>query len=718
MKRFLNLVVYILTIHVSALLIAGLFRLVLFISSYHQLTSEALSDKTLPMLAFVHGVWFDNVIGCYILLLPLVVAVVCGVCNYYGKALFRFFTIFFSVFYGLVYLISASDIPYFAYFFKHINSSIFEWFGYAGTTAGMILGESAYYLSIGLFLLFLAGFVVWLIYLARYFHHRSLTISAPFPYWKRGGAVLIGACLIGLCIFGIRGRTGYNPIKVSAAYFCQDAFLNQLGVSPTFNLLTSVMDDMRPENKYLHLMDEQEAITKAQALLNRPGDANVSPLAVYRRAAKADSVQQRRPNVVLIMMESMSAKFMKHFGQSETLTPFLDSLYTRSISFRNFYSAGIHTNHGLYATLYSFPAMMKRNLMKGSVIPRYSGLPTVLKENGYYNLFFMTHEGQYDNMNAFFRTNGYDEVFSQENYPADKVVNSFGVQDDFLYDYAIPVLNQRAATGQPFFATLLSISNHPPYVIPPFFHPKTSEPETQIVEYADWALRQFFEEARKQPWFDNTIFVLESGSVLTNVYILEDDFSSGTAMMGWGNNSTRQVIDGVHQMTNPSEVNSWEAQAGYDFSAPLTEGTTYFLKMKIKGSVAGSIGAVFQKPDGFAGRGDFPSIPITTEWEEVTVFTNCTGDAATRILFNYGKYAGTIYIDDLSIYWQKSGNTIPLTPEEKEEILTNELERWIKGMLESCGGYVKAWDVVNEPDRKSTRLNSSHRLESRMPSSA
>ena len=507
MKRFLNLVVYILTIHVSALLIAGLFRLVLFISSYHQLTSEALSDKTLPMLAFVHGVWFDNVIGCYILLLPLVVAVVCGVCNYYGKALFRFFTIFFSVFYGLVYLISASDIPYFAYFFKHINSSIFEWFGYAGTTAGMILGESAYYLSIGLFLLFLAGFVVWLIYLARYFHHRSLTISAPFPSWKRGGAVLIGACLIGLCIFGIRGRTGYNPIKVSAAYFCQDAFLNQLGVSPTFNLLTSVMDDMRPENKYLHLMDEQEAITKAQALLNRPGDANVSPLAVYRHAAKADSVQQRRPNVVLIMMESMSAKFMKHFGQSETLTPFLDSLYTRSISFRNFYSAGIHTNHGLYATLYSFPAMMKRNLMKGSVIPRYSGLPTVLQENGYCNLFFMTHESQYDNMNAFLRTNGFDEIYAQENYPSEKVVNSFGVQDDFMYQYALPILNERAGTGNPFFSVLLSISNHPPYVIPPYFHPHSDVLEEQIVEYADWSIRQFMQAAEKQSWFDNTIFV-------------------------------------------------------------------------------------------------------------------------------------------------------------------------------------------------------------------
>ena len=78
MKRFLNLIVYILTIHVSALLIAGLFRLVLFISSYHQLTSEALSDKTLPMLAFVHGVWFDNVIGCYILLLYVEFATIMG----------------------------------------------------------------------------------------------------------------------------------------------------------------------------------------------------------------------------------------------------------------------------------------------------------------------------------------------------------------------------------------------------------------------------------------------------------------------------------------------------------------------------------------------------------------------------------------------------------------------------------------------------------------
>ena len=153
-------------------------------------------------------------------------------------------------------------------------------------------------------------------------------------------------------------------------------------------------------------------------------------------------------------------------------------------------------------------------------------------------MFFMTHESQYDNMNAFFRTNGFDEIFSQENYPSEKVVNGFGVQDDFLYDYALNHLKKQSAQTSPFFAVLLSISNHPPYVIPSYFQPKSKNIEEQIVEYADWSIRQFIHnagkiripndsktraggvlytdyalgqflaEASKQPWFDNTIFVL------------------------------------------------------------------------------------------------------------------------------------------------------------------------------------------------------------------
>ena len=206
---------------------------------------------------------------------------------------------------------------------------------------------------------------------------------------------------------------GYNPIRVSQAYYCTDPFLNQLGVNPVFNLLTSTLDDNRKENRYLHLMPEQEAITNMQSILQRKGIEGISPIA---REVKCAAVPTQK-NVVLIFMESMSANLMEHFGSTKKLTPFLDSLYLESLSFDHFYSAGIHTNHGMYATLYSFPAIMKRNAMKGAVVPVYSGLPTVLKDNGYRNLFFMTHESQYDNMNAFLRTNGFDEIYAQEKLP-------------------------------------------------------------------------------------------------------------------------------------------------------------------------------------------------------------------------------------------------------------------------------------------------------------
>ncbi|WP_455665628.1 LTA synthase family protein [Phocaeicola sp.] len=503
-KRFGLSLLYLLTIHVAALLFFFIFRFILFISTEYQFPDNIQNDIALQAVAFIRGVWFDNVIACYILILPLVVLWIAGIFNYTAKWLFKSTAIYFICFYSLSFIIAAANIPYFGYFFKTINSSIYNWFGYGATTAGMVFGETSFYFPIFLGIASILLFGWGVLTLSSYFYRESTKASSTIHITNRISVLLTGAACVGLCLFGIRGRMGYNPIKVSQAYYCEDPFLNQLGVNPVFNLLTSTLDDNRKENRYLHLMPEQEAVANVQKLLHREGIADISPIA--RKINQTTSPNPK--NVVLIFMESMSANLMNSFGATKQLTPFLDSLYQQSLSFSHFYSAGIHTNHGMYATLYSFPAIMKRNAMKGSVIPIYSGLPTILKDNGYQNLFFMTHESQYDNMNAFFRTNGFDEIYAQENYPAEKVVNSFGVQDDFLYQYALPILNKKAESGQPFFTVLLSISNHPPYVIPDYFKPHSEKPEDQIVEYADWSIRQFMTEAEKQPWFDNTIFVL------------------------------------------------------------------------------------------------------------------------------------------------------------------------------------------------------------------
>lgn len=505
-RRFSVVVAFLLCIHLSGLFVMSLFRVVQYV---------ALRDMSqgggAVVPAFVRGLRFDNVVGCYILAVPLVVVVAAAVAGSYHRLWRKLAAVWCGVFYVLVFAVSAANIPYFRYFFRNINSGIFEWFGYTGTTAGMVVGERSYIGYILLFVLLSALFCWWLSWLCR---RATMAVGSVRPSaggWRQVvSRAVAGAVLVGLCLFGIRGRVGYNPIKISQAYYCGDPFLNQLGIAPAFNLLTSSLDDMRKENAELLLMPAAEAVGYARRSLGIVGEAD-SAHVLRRHIEAAADVPQRR-NVVIVLMESMSAALMQSYGQSRCLTPVLDSLSATSLAFSHCYSAGIHTNHGIMASLYSFPALMKRNLMKGTVTPRRSGIPTVLKQYGYRNMFFMTHEAQYDNMNAFLRTNGYDEVYSQENYPTEEVVNSFGVSDHYLFRYAIGAIDRAAAGGEPFMATLLTISNHPPYVIPDYFRPRhtasTDDDEMRVVEYADWAIGQFLADAKRKPWYGNTIFVL------------------------------------------------------------------------------------------------------------------------------------------------------------------------------------------------------------------
>lgn len=507
MKRFVRSVLWLASIQVMALLMFSLFRLVEFVALHAQVTHPDVS----ALGAFVRGVWFDNVIACYIMALPLVVVLTTAMFGWSHRRLRRGVTVYFAVFYAIAFMPSAANAPYFAYFFKNINSSIFGWFGYTATTAGMLVQEKSWWFYIALYLLLTAAFVWALLRVERVYARslKNVTVDRRPTFYVLGSVASV--LLIALCVFGIRGRRGYNPIKISEAYYCDDPFLNQLGINPAFNLLTSVLDDMKPENKDLRLMPSADAVAYTRRWLGILGKADSSD--VLRRFVVNDTARKtplEKPNVVVILMESMSGSLLQEFGQSQPLTPTLDSLYQCSLAFTNFYSAGIHTNHGMTATLYSFPALMFRNLMKGTVTPHREGLPTVLKGLGYENMFFMTHEAQYDNMKAFFATNGYDDIYSQENYPKREVVNSFGVSDHFEFGYALGKINEKAKARKPFLATILTISNHPPYIVPEWFKPRTKDDETRIVEYADWCVGDFLRKAAREPWFKNTIFVIQA----------------------------------------------------------------------------------------------------------------------------------------------------------------------------------------------------------------
>lgn len=174
-------------------------------------------------------------------------------------------------------------------------------------------------------------------------------------------------------------------------------------------------------------------------------------------------------------------------------------------------------------------------------------------------------------------------------------------------------------------------------------------------------------------------------------------FDDGQNLGGWGMDNAPKIVNGVCEVgNNAAKKNPWDAQVNYEPGFAFENGKTYHLKMKIKGSVAGEFGAVFQNPEGYIGCGDFPTIKVTTDWNEVDVATTCNGDNALRLLLNIGKYAGTLHIDDFEVYYTKPSNTIPLTDEEKKKVLTPVLQNWIYGMMAATEGKVKAWDVVNE----------------------
>ena len=150
-------------------------------------------------------------------------------------------------------------------------------------------------------------------------------------------------------------------------------------------------------------------------------------------------------------------------------------------------------------------------------------------------------------------------------------------------------------------------------------------------------------------------------------------------------------------MTNPSVVNSWEAQFAYDMQPPFVNGTTYKLKYKIKGSASGTLAAGFQITNGYKSAGEFPTVSFDTQWKDVEVECLCNADGATRLIFSFGQFAGDIYIDDfVFIATGTDYEYVPMTSEDKKEVLTAAMEKWIKGMMEVTATKVSVWDAVNE----------------------
>lgn len=218
----------------------------------------------------------------------------------------------------------------------------------------------------------------------------------------------------------------------------------------------------------------------------------------------------KRLNVVLISVESLSAEYLGHFGKRQGWTPRLDRLADEGMLFTQMYATGTRTVRGLEALALSLPPTPGHSVVKRPNNENLFTLGEVFAEQGYRPLFIYGGYGYFDNMEYFFGSNGY-RVVDRTAIPAKDIhyENIWGVADEDLFTQTLHELDREYAAARPFFAHVMTTSNHRPYTYPAGRVDIPSGKSAEgAVKYTDWAIGDFIDRARTRPWFDNTIFVM------------------------------------------------------------------------------------------------------------------------------------------------------------------------------------------------------------------
>jgi len=227
------------------------------------------------------------------------------------------------------------------------------------------------------------------------------------------------------------------------------------------------------------------------------------------RNITADSAEKRM-NVVMISVESLSAEFLGSYGNTQGITPNLDSLAKEGLLFTNLYASGTRTVRGLEALSLCIPPTPGQSIVKRQDNKNLFTLGSVFRSKGYNSRFIYGGYGYFDNMNDFFSRNGYE--VTDRNALSEKEIhyeNIWGVADEDLFTLSLRELDKDYKNGKPFFAQIMTVSNHRPYTYPEGRIDIPSHTAREgAVKYTDYAIGRFIREARHKLWFKNTLFVI------------------------------------------------------------------------------------------------------------------------------------------------------------------------------------------------------------------
>lgn len=335
------------------------------------------------------------------------------------------------------------------------------------------------------------------LFLATRRWRRARDDDAGFAARSAVVALWLAASLLGTWLVSgeMKDRTG-------------NTYVNELAGNGIYQFFAAYRSASLDYARYYRTIPADEALAQVRRQVATPDATFLAPTGIARMIR--NPAPEQRLNVVLISVESLSAEFSGTYGREQaSLTPQLDALTPRSLLFTDLWATGTRTVRGLEALALSVPPTPGESIVKRE---RNTGLFTlgeVFRGKGYHAMFLYGGYGAFDNMNAFFGNNGYD-VHDRTAIP-DKAIhheNIWGVADEDLYTMAMQRFDADAAAGKPFFAHIMTTSNHRPYTFPQGRGTWPQGKRESAVAYTDWAIGDFLKRAAGHAWFKDTLFVI------------------------------------------------------------------------------------------------------------------------------------------------------------------------------------------------------------------
>ena len=460
------------------------------------------------ILGFLNGFWRDLVVASWLTLPPLCWLALADPQLHAGRQRRWFFAAGLVFWYGQFFLLFV-EYFFFEEFRSRFNTVAVDYLQYPTEVfvniwdsyhVGLVLAGCAVPAAVGFWIASKAFGGIW---------DRPL-VKSVFAGRCIGAASLVAFLapifLMAGCLAGLLP----SPFPVQGARFSRERTLNEIANNDELALFGAALTHHLEYAAFYKTLDQGEAFQRVRQLLAKPGTEFIEGPNPLSRSVFGDAARPRL-NVVILLEESLGSEFWGCLGRKPTLTPEMDELAVREgLLFTNIYASGNRTVRGMEGVLASFPPLPGEAIVKRALSDHVETMARLLKRDGYSTLFLYGGRGVFDGMRSFALRNGYDRFVEQKHFQHPTFTTVWGVCDEDLYTRSLEEFRKLAKSGQPFFATILSVSNHKPFTYPLGRIPEDPNRRRRenVVKYADFALGEFFRAAKRESFWTNTIFAV------------------------------------------------------------------------------------------------------------------------------------------------------------------------------------------------------------------